>query len=225
MKKLLTLLLLLGFSLTSFAQQNVAIRGTVTGSDGQPVIGASVIQEGTLNGTSTDGKGSFTINAPVGSSLTISSIGYKTLQVKVRNSSAMSVVLEVDNEYLDEVVVVGYGVQKKKLVTGSTLEVKGEDIAKMSTLNVMGALQSQTPGVNITQVNGFLQSGFKVNIRGLGTTGDASPLVVVDGVAGGSLDGLNSSDIERVDILKDAASAAIYGTRAANGVILVTTKQ
>lgn len=102
---------------------------------------------------------------------------------------------------------------------------KGEDIAKLNTVDALGALQSQSPGVNITQNNGFLGSGFKVNIRGIGTTGTFSPLYVVDGVANGSIDGLNPSDIESLDVLKDAASAAIYGARAANGVILITTKR
>lgn len=103
--------------------------------------------------------------------------------------------------------------------------MKGEDIAKLNTVDALGALQSQSPGVNITQNNGFLGSGFKVNIRGIGTTGTFSPLYVVDGVANGSIDGLNPSDIESLDVLKDAASAAIYGARAANGVILITTKR
>ena len=137
----------------------------------------------------------------------------------------MKITLAEDSELLDEVVVVGYGVQKKKLVTGATVQVKGEDIAKLNTVDALGALQSQSPGVNITQNNGFLGSGFKVNIRGIGTTGTFSPLYVVDGVANGSIDGLNPSDIESLDVLKDAASAAIYGARAANGVILITTKQ
>lgn len=137
----------------------------------------------------------------------------------------MKITLTEDSELLDEVVVVGYGVQKKKLVTGATVQVKGEDIAKLNTVDALGALQSQSPGVNITQNNGFLGSGFKVNIRGIGTTGTFSPLYVVDGVANGSIDGLNPSDIESLDVLKDAASAAIYGARAANGVILITTKR
>lgn len=126
---------------------------------------------------------------------------------------------------LDEVVVIGYGVEKKKLTTGATVQVSGENLQKMSTVNPLGALQSQTPGVNITQSSGMPGQGFKVTIRGLGTIGSSSPLYVIDGVAGGDINSLNPSDIESIDVLKDAASSAIYGARAANGVILVTTKQ
>jgi TonB-linked SusC/RagA family outer membrane protein len=122
-------------------------------------------------------------------------------------------------------VVVGYGVQKKKLVTGATVQVSGENLQKLNTTNALGALQSQSPGVNITQSSGQPGEGFKVVIRGLGTVGSAGPLYVIDGVAGGDINALNPSDIESIDVLKDAASAAIYGARAANGVILVTTKQ
>jgi TonB-linked SusC/RagA family outer membrane protein len=126
---------------------------------------------------------------------------------------------------LDEVVVVGYGVQKKKLTTGANLNVSGDDLQKQSTSEVLEAIQSQSPGVNITQSSGMPGEGFKVNIRGLGTIGNSSPLYVIDGVAGGDINNLNPADIQSIDVLKDAASAAIYGARAANGVILVTTKQ
>ena len=130
---------------------------------------------------------------------------------------------------LEEVVVVGYGVQKKKLVTGATVQVKGEDIAKLNTTNALTAMQASTPGVNITQTSSQPGKGFKVNIRGVGTIGESSPLLIIDGINAGTADnglnGLNPNDIESIDVLKDAASAAIYGARAANGVILVTTKQ
>ena len=130
-----------------------------------------------------------------------------------------------DDAVLEEVVVVGYGTMKKKLVTGATVQVKGDDIAKLNTTNALEAMQSSTPGVQITQSSSQPGSGYKVFIRGAGTIGDSAPLYVIDGVAGGNLDGINPNDIESIDILKDAASAAIYGSRAANGVILVTTKQ
>ncbi|MGM9778718.1 MAG: TonB-dependent receptor plug domain-containing protein, partial [Prevotella sp.] len=126
---------------------------------------------------------------------------------------------------LEEVVVVGYGVQKKKLVTGATVEVKGENIAKLNTTQALGALQSQTPGVNIQASSGQPGDGFKVTIRGAGTNGNTAPLYVIDGVSGGDINNINPADIERIDVLKDAASCAIYGSAAANGVILVTTKQ
>lgn len=210
------------FGVTEQMQAQTA-RGIVVDQNGEPIIGASILEKGTTNGVTTDLYGKFSLNVKRGATLVISYIGYKTQEAKA--DANMKITLTEDSELLDEVVVVGYGVQKKKLVTGATVQVKGEDIAKLNTVDALGALQSQSPGVNITQNNGFLGSGFKVNIRGIGTTGTFSPLYVVDGVANGSIDGLNPSDIESLDVLKDAASAAIYGARAANGVILITTKR
>ncbi|KAA6320881.1 TonB-dependent receptor SusC, partial [termite gut metagenome] len=204
-------------------QKAMPIKGTVVDASGDPLIGATIKEKATSNGTVTDIEGNFTINIQSDAILTISYVGYIPQEVKAVEN--MRITLIEDTKYLDEVVVVGYGVQKKKLVTGATVQLKGEDIAKLNTVNVLEAMQSQSPGVNIVQSNGFLGSGYKVTIRGLGTTGSASPLYVVDGVAGGSIDGLSSSDIESIDILKDAASAAIYGASAANGIIFVTTKQ
>lgn len=204
-------------------QKDMAIKGEVADLQGEPVIGASVLEKGTKNGVITDLDGKFSLSVKSGATLVISYIGYRTLEIKA--TPGMKISLTEDSEMLEEVVVVGYGVQKKKLLTGATVQVKGEEIAKLNTVNVVEAMQSQSPGVNIVQNNGFLGAGYKVTIRGIGTNGSASPLYVVDGVPGGSLDGLSSNDIESIDILKDAASAAIYGARAANGVILVTTKQ
>lgn len=198
-------------------------RGTVTDQNGDPVIGASIQEKGTGNGIITDVNGKFSLNVKKDATLIISYIGYKTQEVKAGPN--LKITLTEDSELLEEVVVMGYGVQKKKLVTGATVQVKGEDIAKLNTVDVLGALQSQSPGVNITSNGGFLGQGFKVNIRGIGTNGTYSPLYVVDGVVNGSIDGLSPTDIESIDVLKDAASAAIYGSRAANGVILITTKQ
>lgn len=196
--------------------------GTVLDEKGEPVIGATVMEKGTHNGTSTDVDGRFSLDVRHGATLVISSIGCLTQEVVA--GSSLSVRLKDDSKILDDVVVVGYGVQKKKLVTGATVQVKGEDISKLHTTDVLGALQSQAPGVNITTNNGFLGGGFKVAIRGLGSYSGSSPFVVVDGVPNASIDNLNPSDIESIDVLKDAASAAIYGSRASNGVILVTTK-
>ena len=205
-------------------QQAKKITGTVTDAMG-PVIGANVLEKGTTNGVITDIDGNFTLNVQPGATIVVSFIGYQPQEIVVGNQTSFKIQLKEDTELLDEVVVVGYGVQKKKLVTGATVQVKGEDIAKLNTTSALGALQSQTPGVNITSNNGQPGEGFKVNIRGLGTIGDSAPLYVIDGVAGGDINTLNPADIESVDVLKDAASAAIYGSRAANGVILVTTKQ
>ena len=136
----------------------------------------------------------------------------------------MNVALVENAEVLDEVVVVGYGVQKKKLVTGATAQIKGEEIAKLNTTSPLQAMQGQLPGVNISSTSGQPGESMKVTIRGLGTIGNASPLYLIDGV-GGDISTLNPADIESIDVLKDAASAAIYGAQAANGVVLITTKQ
>jgi TonB-linked SusC/RagA family outer membrane protein len=204
-------------------QKGLEMKGKVVDFLGEPIIGASILEKHTNNGTISNIDGSFSLTVKGGATLVISYIGYKSQEVKAIPD--MRIVLEEDSKVLDEVVVMGYGIQKKKLITGATLQVKGEDIAKLNTVNVLEAMQSQSPGVNITQNNGSLGAGFKVTIRGLGTNGSASPLYVVDGVPGGSIDGLAPTDIESIDVLKDAASAAIYGARAANGVILVTTKR
>jgi TonB-linked SusC/RagA family outer membrane protein len=211
-------------SVQAVQQSTKKITGTVSDSQG-PVIGASIVEKGTSNGTVTDLDGNFTLNVKPGATLVVSYIGYTTQEIAVGNQSNFNVTLQEDNTSLEEVVVVGYGVQKKKLLTGATVQVKGEDIAKLNTTNALEAMQSSTPGVQITSSSTQPGKGYKVYIRGIGTIGDSSPLYVIDGVAGGNLDGINPADIESIDILKDAASAAIYGSRAANGVILVTTKQ
>ena len=209
-------------------QATKKITGTVVDAQG-PVIGASVMEKGTSNGTVTDFDGKFSLNVKPGATIVVSFIGYETQEIDVNNQSTFNITLTDDNAVLEEVVVVGYGTQKKKLVTGATVQVKGEDIAKLNTTNALTAMQSSTPGVNITQSSSQPGKGFKVNIRGVGTIGESSPLLIIDGINAGTADnglnGLNPNDIESIDVLKDAASAAIYGARAANGVILVTTKQ
>jgi TonB-linked SusC/RagA family outer membrane protein len=227
----------LGYSSNAYAagapqeiqQATKKITGTVVDASG-PVIGASVVEKGKSgNGVITDFDGNFSLSVSPGATLVISYIGYETQEIKVGNQSTLSITLKEDNAQLDEVVVVGYGTQKKKLVTGATVQVKGEDIAKLNTTNALTAMQSSTPGVQITQSSSQPGKGFKVNIRGVGTIGESSPLLIIDGINAGTADdglnGLNPNDIESIDVLKDAASAAIYGARAANGVILVTTKQ
>lgn len=206
------------------AVQQAKITGTVTDAMG-PVIGANVLEKGTTNGVITDIDGNFTLNVQPGATIVVSFIGYQPQEIVVGNQTSFKIQLKEDTELLDEVVVVGYGVQKKKLVTGATVEVKGEDIAKLNTTQALGALQSQSPGVNIQAVSGQPGDGFKINIRGAGTNGNTAPVYVIDGVAGGDINALNPADIERIDVLKDAASCAIYGSSGANGVILITTKQ
>jgi TonB-linked SusC/RagA family outer membrane protein len=201
------------------------IKGTVNDENGEPVIGATVKVKETQKGTITDFDGNYSIEATPNATLIFSYVGYQTQEVSISGKTTINITMKEDHATLDEVVVVGYGVQKKKLVTGATVQVKGDEIAKLNTTNALEAMQSSTPGVQITQSSSQPGKGYKVYIRGIGTTGSASPLYVIDGVAGGSLDDINPADIESIDVLKDAASAAIYGARAANGVILVTTKQ
>jgi TonB-linked SusC/RagA family outer membrane protein len=210
----------------AFSQQTTKITGKVTDGSGSSLPGVSVVVKGTTNGTITDINGAYVIaNVPVNATLQFSFVGMKSQDVPVGGKTTINVVLDEEAVGIEEVIAIGYGVQKKKLNTGSTIQVTGENLQKMSTVSALGALQSQTPGVNITQSSGMPGEGFKVTVRGLGTIGNSSPLYVIDGIAGGDINSLNPSDIESVDVLKDAASAAIYGARAANGVILVTTKR
>ena len=225
MKKLAMLCVAASMSSLTFAQSKVT--GVVKDATGEPIIGASVTVKGAQGtGAVTDIDGNFSLTVPSGKEqLIVSYIGFTPQTIDVNGKTTFNIVLKEDNQTLNEVVVVGYGVQKKKLVTGATVEVKGEDVSKLNTTNVLGALQSQSPGVNITSASGQPGDGFKIDIRGAGTNGDTSPLYIIDGVAGGDINALNPADIERIDVLKDAASCAIYGARAANGVIMVTTKQ
>jgi TonB-dependent starch-binding outer membrane protein SusC len=206
--------------------QGQTLRGKVTDENNRPVIGATVVIKGTTNGTITNIDGEYSLaGVAENSTLVFSFIGMKTVEKAVSGKTLINAVLSEEAIGLEEVVAIGYGVQKKKLITGATVQVGGSEIQKLNTVDVMGAMQSQSPGVNIVQNSGLPGEGFKVTIRGLGTIGDASPLFVIDGIPGGNINNLNPSDIESIDILKDAASAAIYGSRAANGVILVTTRQ
>lgn len=207
-------------------QGDIKVSGVVTDQNGEPLIGANVKEKRTTDGTITDIDGHFSLQVPSGTTLEISYIGYLSQEVKISGEvNDLRIVMREDSRSLDEVIVVGYGVQKKKLVTGATIQVSGDDVLKQNRTDILGALQGQTPGVNITQSSGMPGEGFKVVIRGMGTINNSDPLYVIDGVPGGDITGLNPSDIESIDVLKDAASAAIYGARAANGVILVTTRQ
>jgi TonB-dependent starch-binding outer membrane protein SusC len=224
MKKTLGILFLLLWTTLLFAQE-MKVTGTVTSSaDGSPIPGVTVVEKGTVNGTVSDINGQYTLNISKGKTIVFSLIGSKSVEM-VADNSTINVQMSEDVTGLDEVVVVGYGVQKKALVTGANVNVKGESLSQMNTSSAMEALQGLAPGVNITRSNGAPGAGTRVTIRGAGTIGAAAPLYIVDGVAVGSIDYLSPSDIETVDVLKDAASAAIYGSRAANGVILVTTKK
>ncbi len=205
---------------------DVQVRGKVLDSSGTPIIGATVMEVGTpSNGTLTDSEGVFSLSVNKGSSLSISYIGYKTVTVRVVDGRVLSIVLEEDSEMLNDVVVVGYGTQRKKLVTGATVHVDADNIAAANAVDAFGALQSQAAGMNIVQNSGQPGESYKVVIRGMGTAGSNEPLYVIDGVPGGNISDLSPNDIESIDVLKDAASSAIYGARASNGVILVNTKK
>ena len=197
------------------------IKGTVVDESGEPIIGATISIEGKNVGGITDFDGNFSITTAPGSTLKVSYVGYLTQTVKASNG--MRIVLQEDSKSLDELVVVGYGTMKKKLVTGATAQVDGAALAKLNTTNALQALQGQVAGVNIVSTSGQPGAAMSVTIRGLGTVGNSQPLYLIDGVAG-DITLLNQADIERIDVLKDAASAAIYGAQAANGVVLVTTK-
>lgn len=205
------------------AQNTVTIGGTVS-SKGEPLIGAVVKEKGTTKATATNIDGVYSLTVQENAILEISYVGYKTKEIKVNGQKMIDIELEENVNMLDEVVAIGYGVQQKKLVTGATVQVKGDVIAQQNTVSPLSGLQGLTPGVSIVKNNGKPGEGFNVLIRGAGTMHDSEPLCIIDGQPG-DLNALNPSDIETVDILKDAASAAIYGARAANGVILVTTKR
>lgn len=206
-------------------QQN-PVSGTVRDESGQPLPGVTIVVKGTTQGTITDNDGNYSFyDVPDNATLVFSFVGMSNQEILVDGQNTINVTMEEEAIGIDEVVAIGYGVQKKKLTTGATLNVTGDELQKQNTSEPLEAIQSQSPGVNITQSSGMPGGGYKVNIRGLGTIGNSSPLYVIDGVAGGDINNLNPADIEAIDVLKDAASAAIYGARAANGVILVTTRQ
>lgn len=223
---LVMLLFLFGIE-TGFAQGNITVSGTVTDMEtGMPVPGASIVVKNEVGkGTSTDFDGKFMIEVNSNAILEFSYLGYKSQDVNVNNQTTINVQLTPELESLTEVVVVGYGVQKKDLYTGANLQVDGDALQKQSTTNALQALQGQAAGVQITSSSGQPGEAMNVVIRGLGSTGSNSPLYVVDGVLTGDISFLNNSDIQSVSVLKDAASAAIYGSQAANGVVLVTTKK
>ena len=202
------------------------VSGVVYDSDGLPVIGAGVMVQGSLNGTVTDENGRWTLELEDDNvTLEISSMGYQSQSVAVKGRSDFTVTLAADTQYLDEVVVVGYGTQKKVNLTGSVSMVTSEDMASRPSSSLASGLQGMLPGVTVVNSSGQPgASNTTIRVRGIGTIGNANPLILIDGVEG-DISAVNPEDIESVSVLKDAASAAIYGARAANGVLLVTTKK
>ena len=218
--------MMLLLSMLSFAQGSLTISGVVTEKKtGEPIIGASILLKGQSSGTITDFNGNYSIpNVPSGATLVFSYIGMKTQEVKVTASSKLDISLEEDNQLIDEVVVIGYGIQRKSDLTGSVGAVKSKDLTKVATPNVANALQGRVSGVYIS-ANGAPGSSPEVRIRGIGTTNNSNPLYVVDGMFMDDISFLSTHDIESMEVLKDASATAMYGSRGANGVIIVTTKQ
>ena len=224
MKRLTTLIALALISAAAYAQ-TITVTGTVLDDQGWPQMSAGVFEKGTTNGTVTDMDGNYSIKVPSDAVLVFSFYGFKDVEVPVAGRTVIDVTMEPDNLLLEEVVVVGYGTQKAKDLTAPIVNVKGEELSKQVAANPMSALQGMVSGVQITQ-SGAPGAGPSVKIRGVGSIGDyANPLYVVDGAFMDNIDFLSSNDIESLTVLKDASAAAIYGVRAANGVILVTTKK
>lgn len=217
---LLTLILTI-----SIYAQNTTLKGVIVDETDTPLIGATVQVKGTSTGSITDFDGNYTIKANKGAVITFSYIGYKTQEIKFTGQPTVNIKMVPDNQTLDEVVVVGYGTMKRSDLTGSVASIAAKDVEGFKTSSVAGALGGQIAGVQITSTDGTPGAGFSINIRGVGTlTGDSSPLYIVDGFEVDDIDYLSNSDIESIEILKDASSSAIYGARAANGVVLISTK-
>ena len=227
-------------------QQTKLVRGTVVDKQGEPIIGASISAKGTTNGTITDINGEFSLNVPSNSTLVISYLGYLTQEILVGNNTTFNIALVEDTKTLDEVVVIGYGTSRKKDITGSVSSVKADDLNTIASPNVTQMLQGKVSGLSAVQSSAQPGAGMSITIRGAASpSGSNSPLYVIDGVplqnnSSGDpglfgidykhgtdrspLNTINPSDIESIEVLKDASAAAIYGASAANGVVLITTK-
>lgn len=224
LKKLISTLFLSMFYLISFAQSH-SVTGVVRDAQGEPMIGVNVLVKGTPNGAITDLDGRYSVTGVDSKSvLVISYIGYLSQEITIGDQTTINVTLKDDSQALDEIVVVGYGVQKKSDLTGSVASVSSDRITSIGTTSVMSALQGASPGVDIISNSTRPGSSFKIKVRGQNSISEGNPLYVVDGIVTDDIDFLSPSDIERIDILKDASSTAIYGSRGSNGVIMVQTK-
>src|SRR5688500_13453157 len=219
------ILLLTCFITTVQAQTPVVARGKVLDENRSPVSGATVQLKNTTTATTTDDAGNYSLSVPAaGSTLVISYVGYTSREVTA-GTAAQTIQLAQENESLNEVVVVGYGTQRRVSVTGAVDKIGTEDIEGKPVVHVSQALQGVSPNLIVQQRNFEPGQGLNINIRGLGTLGNNVPLVVIDGIVGGDINLLNPNDIDNISVLKDAGTAAIYGSRAANGVLLITTKK
>lgn len=211
-------------SVPGIQQNQKAIAGIIKDVNGEPIIGANVVEKGTTNGTVTDIEGRTSLNVAPSATLVVSYIGYTTSEIVVGNKTDLAISLKEDSEMLDEVVVVGYGTMKKKDLTGAVAAVKGDDLAARKTTQLSTALQGAASGVTVTRSGGDPGATASIKVRGVTTIGETSPLVIVDGVPG-DINQVSPDDVESMSVLKDAASASIYGSRAAAGVIVITTKR
>ena len=219
---LLTLLFVCLVPLSSLAQ-TIQLTGTVTDTKGETLIGASALEKGTTNGCITDIDGNFTLTVAPNATMVISYVGYVAQEVPLKGQKVLNVTLKDDTEMLDEVVVVGYGTMKKSDMTGAISSVKSEDLMKRATTSATEALQGKIAGVSVLKSGGNAGASISVKIRGIKTMGDNEPLYIIDGYPG-DINTINPQDIESMEILKDGAAAAIYGSVAANGVVIVSTK-
>lgn len=221
----LVLLLLLSVSQSYGQDSNRTINGVVKDDTGEPLIGVNILVKGTPTGTITDFDGAFTVEANEGDILEVSYIGYTTQEITVGSSSLVDIILLEDTQQLDEIVVIGYSTQRKSDLTGAVAQVSSKDIEKYTYSDASQALQGRMAGVSVQAQGGAPGADALIAIRGTGTLSDAGPLFVIDGMLTGSMSSLNPSDIESVSVLKDASASAIYGSRAANGVVIITTKK
>jgi TonB-linked SusC/RagA family outer membrane protein len=225
----LTKLLIFCFSSLLFSiciqAQDTAVNGIINDEHGMPIPGATILLKGTSKATSSDFDGKFKIEAPSNGVLKISFIGYRTIEEPLNGRQNIAIQLHSESQTLNEVVVVGYGIQKKSVVTGAISSIKGEQLAHLSVATTSQALQGQTAGVSVLAQSGAPGAGAKIRIRGAGSNGNSDPIYVIDGMRTSNIDFLDPNDIEKMEILKDAASAAIYGADGGNGVVMITTKK
>ncbi len=222
-------LIVLTLKATSTPQQKDtrAISGTIVDNFGDPVIGANVVEKGTTNGTITNIDGEFSLNVSAGATLSVTYIGYVEQTIVVGNQSSFTIKLLEDTQTLEEIVIVGYGAQKKINLTGSVASISNQELAQRPITSVTSGIQGLVPGLTITSSQGRPggDTNSSIRVRGTGTLNNAAPYILIDGIESGSMDQIDPNDIESISVLKDAASAAIYGSKAANGVILITTKR
>jgi TonB-linked SusC/RagA family outer membrane protein len=217
--------LLLLFGQVTFAQNSLPIQGTIIDSTGEPLPGVNVVIKGTLAGTVTDLDGKFSLSAPSDAILVFSFVGFTTQEIPVNNQTEINLTLADDTSDLDEFIVVGYGMQRKSDLTGSISSLKSEEINRLPVSDVTQSLQGRVSGVQVTSNSGAPGEGTTIRIRGVGTLNNSNPLFVVVGMLLDDIDFLNPNDVESMEVLKDASATAIYGSRGANGVVIVTTKQ